>query len=270
VRRLRRSPRASLGASLAIAILLATTIGPRLVPHDPLEPDYRDRFAPPSVDHWLGTDALGRDVFARALAGGRVSLVITGAATLLALSIGLLTGLAAAGAGGTLDVLLTRTFDALLAFPGFLLVLLLVAALGGGVAQTVAALGVAGSPLFFRLTRAFTRQELGRDYVAAGTALGAGRLRLLLRHVLPNFVGVLIVQAASTAAAFLLVEASLSYLGLGVPLPTPSWGNVLQDARAMLTRQPWAALGPGLVLAAATLAFQSLADGARDGLDRRS
>lgn len=268
--RLRRSPRATLGAALVVAILLATAFGPRLVPHDPLRPDYGDRFAPPSAEHWLGTDALGRDVFARALAGGRVSLVITGAATALALAIGLATGLAAAGLRGAVDLLLTRAFDALLAFPGFLLVLLLVAALGGGVAQTVAALGVAGSPVFFRLTRAFGRQELQRDYVSAAVALGAGRPRVLLRHVLPNFAGVLVVQAASTAAAFLLVEASLSYLGLGVPLPTPSWGNVLQDARAMLTRQPWAALGPGLVLAAATLAFQSLADGARDGLDRRA
>lgn len=270
MRRLRTSPRTTLGATLAIAILLATAFGPRLVPHDPLRPDYRDRFAAPSAEHWLGTDALGRDVFARALTGGRVSLVIAAAATALALAIGLVSGLAAAGLGGSLDVLLARAFDALLAFPGFLLVLLLVAALGGGAGQTVAALGVAGSPLFFRLTRAFARQELQRDYVAAAVALGSGRLRLLLRHVLPNFAGVLAVQAASTAAAFLLVEASLSYLGLGVPLPTPSWGNVLQDARAMLTRQPWAALGPGLVLAVATLAFQSLADGARDGLDRRA
>jgi peptide/nickel transport system permease protein len=145
--------------------------------------------------------------------------------------LGLATGLAAAGLRGLTDVVLTRGFDALLAFPGFLLVLLLVTILGGGVWQTVLALGVAGSPLFFRLVRAYTRTELRRDYVLAGTALGASRPRLLFRHALPNFLGALAVQAASTAATFLLVEASLSFLGLGVPLPTPSWGNVLQDAR---------------------------------------
>lgn len=265
-----RARRGALGLWLLTLIVASAVVGPVLVPHDPLAPDFGARFAAPSAEHWFGTDGLGRDVFARALAGGRVSLVITGAATLLALAIGLVAGLAAASFRGAVDVVLTRAFDALLAFPGFLLVLLLVSVLGGGVGQTVAALGVAGSPLYYRLTRAFARQELQRDYVIAGIALGAGRARLLLRHALPNFAGVLAVQAASTAATFLLVEASLSYLGLGVPLPTPSWGNVLQDARAFLTRQPWAALGPGLVLASAALAFQFVADGVRDALDRRS
>jgi ABC-type dipeptide/oligopeptide/nickel transport system permease subunit len=136
--------------------------------------------------------------------------------------------------------------------------------------QTVLAMGVAGSPVYFRLTRAFTRSELRSQYVMAAQALGATRIRQLLRHALPNFLGSLAVQAASTAATFLLVEASLSYLGLGVALPTPSWGNVLQDARSYLTRQPWAAVGPGLFLAAASLSFQFLSDGLRDLLDRRS
>lgn len=266
----RRLGRGPVGAALLALVVASALVGPWLVPHDPLEPDYRARFAPPSAEHWLGTDGLGRDVLARALAGGRVSLAITGAATLLALTLGLVTGLAAAGLRGAVDVVLTRAFDALLAFPGFLLVLLLVTVLGGGIGPTVVALGVAGSPLYFRLTRGFTRSELQRDYVVAGEALGASRARLLFRHALPNFAGALAVQAASTAAAFLLVEASLSYLGLGVPLPTPTWGNVLQDARAFLTRQPWAALGPGLVLATAALAFQFVADGVRDRLDRRS
>ena len=267
---LRRRSRGPVGAWLLALVVASALVGPVLTPHDPLEPDYRTRFAAPSAEHWFGTDGLGRDVLARALAGGRVSLVIAGAATLLALALGLVAGLAAAGFRGPVDLVLTRAFDALLAFPGFLLVLLLVAVLGGGVGQTVAALGVAGSPLYFRLTRGFARQELQRDYVLAGVALGARRARLLFRHALPNFAGALAVQAASTASAFLLVEASLSYLGLGVPLPTPSWGNVLQDARAFLTRQPWAAVGPGLVLATAALAFQFVADGIRDRLDRRS
>ena len=261
--------RLRLGVALALVVLASALLGPLASPHDPLRPDYRQRYAAPSATHWLGTDALGRDVLARSLAGGRVSLAIALGATLLATGLGLVTGLAAAGLRGPTDLVLSRAYDALLAFPGFLLVLLLVTILGGGVWQTVLALGVAGSPLFFRLTRAFTRAELRRDYVAAGTALGASRTRLLLRHALPNFAGSLAVQAASTTATFLLVEASLSYLGLGVPLPTPSWGNVLQDARSYLTRQPWAALGPGLVLASAALALQFLSDGVRDRLDRR-
>ncbi|MBA2666258.1 MAG: ABC transporter permease [Trueperaceae bacterium] len=261
--------RVRLGVLLAVLIVLSATIGPTLVPFDPIRPNYTLRYAPPSPEHMLGTDNLGRDVLARSLAGGRVSLAIAGGATVLAVLLGLLTGLSAAGLRGAVDVVLTRAFDALLAFPGFLLVLLLVTILGGGVWQTVLALGVAGSPLYFRLVRAFTRSELQRDYVLAGEALGASRPRLLFRHALPNFVGALAVQAASTMATFLLVEASLSFLGLGVPLPTPSWGNVLQDARSFLTRQPWAAVGPGLVLASAALALQFLSDGFRDRLDHR-
>lgn len=262
--------RLRIGVVLAALVAASALVGPWLVPHDPIRPDYAVRYAAPSGAHWLGTDGLGRDVLARSLAGGRVSLAIAAGATALALLLGLGTGLAAAAWRGAGDLMLTRAFDALLAFPGFLLVLLLVAILGGGVWQTVLALGVAGSPLYFRLVRAFTRSELQRDYVLAGTALGASRARLVLRYALPNFVGALAVQAASTAATFLLVEASLSFLGLGVPLPTPSWGNVLQDARAYLTRQPWAAMGPGLVLATAALALQFLSDGFRDRLDRRA
>lgn len=262
--------RLRLGVALAVLVGLSALLAPVLTPFDPLKPDYRARYAAPSLAHPLGTDGLGRDVLARSLAGGRVSLAVSLGATALALAAGLALGALAAGSGGTLDTVLARAFDALLAFPGFLLVLLLVAILGGGAAQTVLALGVAGSPLFFRLVRGFVRAELRREYIVAGFALGASRGRLLWRHALPNYLGAVLVQAASTAAAFLLVEASLSYLGLGVPLPTPSWGNVLQDARSYLTRQPWAAVGPGLFLAAASLALQFLSDGLRDRLDRRS
>ena len=262
--------RVGFGLILFLLIAGSAAFSRWISPYDPLQPDYRDRYAAASTEHPLGTDALGRDVFARALAGGRVSMTIALSATALTIVLGSLLGLIAAGVGGFTDTALSRFFDALLAFPGFLLILLVVAILGGGSWQTIMAMGVAGSPLYFRLTRAFTRSELKSEYVTAARALGANRIRQLLRHALPNFVGSLAVQAASTAATFLLVEATLSYLGLGVPLPTPSWGNVLQDARSYLTRQPWAAIGPGLFLAAASLSFQFLSDGMRDALDRRS
>ena len=257
------------GLLLFAVVLAATLLSPLLVPYDPLEPDYTARYAAVSAEHLLGTDGLGRDVLSRALAGGRVSLTIALSATLLTMLVGGTMGALAASAGGVVDTVLSRLFDALLAFPGFLLILLAVAILGGGSAQTVLAMGMAGSPVYFRLTRAFARSELRAEYVTAALALGASRRRQLVRHALPNFFGSLLVQAASTAATFLLVEASLSYLGLGVPLPTPSWGNVLQDSRSLLTRQPWAAVGPGLFLAAASLSFQFISDGMRDRLDRR-
>lgn len=259
-------------AGLVLLLLVAASawLSAWLSPYDPIEPDYRNRYAAASSEHPLGTDGLGRDVLSRSLAGGRVSLTIALAATLLTVTLGALFGVLAAGVGGLTDTVLSRLFDALLAFPGFLLILLAVAILGGGSVQTVLAMGVAGSPIYFRLTRAFTRSELRSEYVTAARALGASRSRQLWRHAAPNFLGSLAVQAASTAATFLLVEASLSYLGLGVPLPTPSWGNVLQDARSYLTRQPWAAVGPGIFLAAASLSFQFLSDGLRDLLDSRT
>lgn len=257
------------GLLLLTLLVVASIAAPLLSPFDPLEPDYRARYAAPSRTHWLGTDGLGRDILTRSLYGGRVSLGIALSGTVLAASLGVFLGMAAAGAGGFLETVLSRLFDAILAFPGFLLVLLVVAILGGGVPQTIVALGFASSPLYFRLARAYSKSILKRDFVQAGLALGAGQTRLLSRHVLPNIVGSLLVQAASTAAVLLLVEASLSYLGLGVNLPTPSWGNVLQDARAFLSRQPWAAVGPGLFLAAASLSLQLISDGLRDSLDRR-
>ncbi|HEX7003518.1 MAG TPA: ABC transporter permease [Trueperaceae bacterium] len=260
--------RARLGLLLLGLIALATIVGPGLMPYDPVEPDYRALYAPPSLEHPLGTDGLGRDVLTRALAGGRVSLAVATGGTLLALVSGLMLGVFAAQAGGALETSLVRLFDAVLAFPGFLLVLLAVVALGGGALQTILALGLAGSPLYFRLSRAYAHKGLVAEYVVAGEALGATRQRLLVKYVVPNFLGPLLVQGGSTVATFLLVEASLSYLGLGVPLPTPSWGNVLQDARSFLTRQPWAALGPGIFLALAALSLQMISDGLRDGFDK--
>ncbi|MFA5594586.1 MAG: ABC transporter permease [Trueperaceae bacterium] len=262
--------RATIGIILFILVAGSALLATWLSPYDPIAPDYRNRYGAATSEHPLGTDGLGRDVLSRSLAGGRVSLTIALAATALTALLGGVLGLLAAGVGGLTDTALSRFFDALLAFPGFLLILLVVAILGGGSLQTVLAMGVAGSPIYFRLTRAFTRAELKSEYVTAARALGATRTRQLWRHAVPNFLGSLSVQAASTAATFLLVEASLSYLGLGVPLPTPSWGNVLQDARSYLTRQPWAAVGPGLFLAAASLSFQFLSDGLRDVLDRRN
>ncbi len=259
-----------LGIGLLLLMVLASVVGPELWPQDALKHNYGRLYAPPSAENPLGTDNLGRDVVARVLLGGRISLTIAFTATFGALLMGLVSGLLAGGRGSWLDVVLTRLSDALLAFPGFLLVLLVVVILGNGQAQTIAALAVGGTPIFFRLTRGYARAILGSEYVTAAVALGARQSRILPKHVLPNLIGALIVQAASVAAAFLLVEASLSFLGLGISPPTPTWGNVLQDARSLLLRQPWAAVGPGLVLGATALGLQLVADGLRDRFDPRS
>lgn len=257
--------------SLVFFLLLALLIivGPFVWPHGPLEVNYALRYASPSLTHPFGTDGHGRDVLARVLAGGRISLTIATLATGLALTLGSLLGLAAANFGKLLDTLFTRLMDALLAFPGFLLVLFIAVLFGGGVFQTILALGIGGAPVFYRLARGFSRSISVTDFVVAAQALGATKLMIISRHVIPNLLGPLLVQAATVAAIFLLVEASLSYLGLGVAPPTPTWGNVLQDARAYLLRQPWAAVGPGLALGTTTLCLQLVSDGLRDRLDPR-
>lgn len=258
------------GLYLFVALAGMTIAGPWLWLHDPIAPNYLHRYAAPSPTHPLGTDGHGRDVLARVLAGGRLSLGIAVTSAALALTLGALLGLMAAGLGAAVDTFLTRLMDALLAFPGFLLVLLAVVILGGGPTQLIFALGVAGAPIFFRLSRGLARAVLASDFIVAATALGASRRSIIHKHVLPNLLSPLLVQAASIATVFLLVEASLSYLGLGVSPPTPTWGNVLQDARAFLLRQPWAAIGPGLVLGATALSLQLLSDGLRDRFDPRS
>jgi len=259
-----------LGIGLLLLMALAAALGPELWSQDAYRQNYARLYAAPSPENPLGTDNLGRDVLARVLLGGRISLGIALAATLGALALGLVGGLVSGGRGSVADLVLTRLSDALLAFPGFLLVLLVVVILGNGALQTIAALAISGTPLFFRLTRGYARSILATEYVTAAAALGATRARILPRHVLPNLFGPLLVQAASVCAAFLLVEASLSFLGLGVAPPTPTWGNVLQDARAMLTRQPWAALGPGLVLGITALGLQLVSDELRDRFDPRA
>lgn len=257
------------GLGLLTLLILAALAAPLITPHAPTAPNYGLMYAPPSLTHPLGTDELGRDVFSRVLFGGRYSLSVALLAVLLAAGVGSLLGLISGGRGTPLDLILTRLTDALLAFPGLLLVLLAVIVLGNGMLQTILALGLFGVPIFFRLARGYLRQLSSAEYVLAAEASGASNLRLLLRHVLPNILGFLVVQAASAASLYLLAEASLSYLGLGVPPPTPTWGNILQESRNYLLRQPWAALGPGLVLGMSALAFQLIADGYRARLGRR-
>ncbi|BAS28187.1 ABC transporter permease [Limnochorda pilosa] len=255
------------GTVLLGAMVLVAVVAPALAPVGPLEPDYRVLFSGPSPGHPLGTDELGRDVFSRVLHGGRWSLSVALAATVLAAAAGTVLGMAAVALGSWVDGVLSRCVDALLAFPGVLLALVAVTALGPGLGQTIAVLGLLGTPTFFRLSRGRMREVWTAAFVVAARAAGASEARILGRHVLPSVAGFLAIQAASTASTFLLVEATLSYLGLGVPPPTPTWGNVLQEARSYLIRQPWAVVGPGVALALTALALQLLSDGLRDRLD---
>lgn len=270
--RLRRVLR-DVGASAALlylaALLIAALGAPWIAPHDPVKLDLTAVLMSPGPQHWLGTDDLGRDVLSRLLHGAAPSLLSSIAAVALAASIGVPFGLVAGFFGGWIDAAVSRVIDALLSFPTILLAVGIAAVLGTSLTNAVIAIGIAFSPGFARLMRATTlavKQEL---YVDAARAIGAGPAWLLVRHVLPNAVTPVIVNAGLLLGTALLAEASLSFLGLGVQPPQASWGGMLARALIYIERAPELMYAPGLALLATALAFNSLGETARRLLDPR-
>jgi len=254
-------------------MLVATVIGAAAVslvwlPHDPalMTPN---RFAPPGALHWLGTDWFGRDVAARLMVGAQTSVVVGIVAVTIGLLIGGSLGAIAAARGGWLDDLIMRMSDVIFAFPAIVSALLITTYLGVGAVNAIIAIGIFNIPVFARVTRSSAVQIWGQDFVRAATALGKGRLRLTLDHVLPNLAAVLIVQATIQFALAILAEAALSFLGLGVQPPSPSWGRMLFESRTMVALAPSLAIFPGLTIAVAVLGLNLLGDGLRDALDPR-
>jgi peptide/nickel transport system permease protein len=265
-----RSNRLAL-AGVVVLLLLALGAGfaPWLSPYSPTQADFTALQHPPSSKHPLGTDELGRDILSRILYGARVSLVAGLVSVSIALVLGGVIGLVAGFYGGWLDDLLMRLTDAMLAFPFLVLAIALAAVLGPSLQNTLLAIGVVTTPVFARLVRGQALAERPRDYVQAALALGVGDGRILLRHLLPNILGPLIVQVSLSTAAAVLAEATLSFLGLGIQPPTPSWGSMLNAARGYLAYAPWMAIFPGLAIFLAVLAFNLIGDGLRDALDPR-
>lgn len=239
-----------------------------VAPHDPAAFNVRARLSPPSATYILGTDHMGRDVFSRVLHGARVSLVVAALVVLLSASIGLVLGLAA-GYSSALDQIVMRIVDALLAFPPVLLAIALMAALGPSLTNVVVALGIVYGPRMARLVRGSILQIRELEYVQAANALGARTIRVLGLHVLPNAISPLIVQATFTFAQAVLAEASLTFLGAGLPPEFASWGIMLNEARVHLERAPWTAIPPGAAIAAFVLGLNLIGDGLRDFLDPR-
>jgi peptide/nickel transport system permease protein len=225
--------------------------------------------APPGLEHPLGQDKLGRDVFARTLAGARVSLAVAIAAVLVAVSFGTAVGALAGFAGGATDVLLMRLVDVLLAFPGLLLAIALAGALGPGTANVVLALSVIGWTGYARLVRGEVRRLRSREHVEAAFALGVPALTVLRRHVLPLVAAPVAVQATFGAAAAVVAEASLSFLGLGVQPPAPSWGSMLAESRSFVVEAPHLVVAPGLAITGFVLLLYAIGDALRDWLDVR-
>lgn len=258
-----------IGATLVCLIAASAVFAPLLTPHDPAAIDPAGRLAPPGGEHPLGTDRLGRDVLSRILYGGRVALVVGGVAVAIGAGVGISLGLISGYQAGRLDAVLMRAVDGLMAFPALLLAIMVVAALGPGHIQTMAAVGVVLIPTFARLARAQALAVRKQEFVYAARALGATDVRIVLTHILPNVAGPLLIQSTVAFSGAVLAEASLSYLGLGTQPPVASWGGMLQEARDVFFVGPWMAIWPGVAIALSVLGWNLLGDGLRDMLDPR-
>mgnify|MGYP002779453148 CR=1 FL=1 len=262
--------RALTGMALVAVVLLAAALGPLLLPHGPEMPDFTATLAPPSLRHPLGTDDLGRDVLARICAGAQVSLLVGVGSVVFALLLGSGLGLVSGYLGGWTDRIVMRCVDVLLAFPGILLALGITAALGASLLNVIVAIAAVNLPVFARVARAEALALRRRDYVTAVRAQGFPEHRILLGTVLPNASPPILVQASLLLASAIITESVLSFLGLGVQPPTPTWGNMLRNAIGFLGIADWLAWFPGLAIFVTVLGFNLLGDGLRDRLDPNS
>jgi peptide/nickel transport system permease protein len=255
------------GLAIVLVALFAATLGPVLTPYDPASQELSRRLERPSLSHPFGLDELGRDILSRLLAGARISLLVGIAVVSVSSVVGMLLGSIAGYFGGLADDLISRVVDVLMAFPGILLAIALVAVLGPSLTNVVIALSVIGWVGYARLVRSQALRARELEFVQAARALGAGAPRIVLRHVLPTALPAVVVQATLGMAGAIIAEAALSFLGLGVQPPTPSWGTMLDAGRSHLFDAPHLTLFPGLAIATLVLGFNFLGDGLRDRVD---
>ncbi len=260
---------APFGAAVLLAAVIAALAAPLLSPHDPLKQDLGNALARPGRTHVLGTDNVGRDVLSRVIWGTRVSLVAGLVSVALATAAGSLLGLLAGYWGGRVDGMVMRLMDAVLSFPPLVLALALGAVLGAGLSGVLIALGVVYTPTFARLMRGQVLSIKARDYIDAARALGASGLRVACRHIVPNAAAPIIVQASLSVAFTILAEASLSFLGLGIQPPQPSWGSMINAGRGYMQQAPWIVFGPGAALFVTVVGLNVVGDAVRDALDPR-
>jgi peptide/nickel transport system permease protein len=269
--RIRSQPLAVLAVLLLAGFVIGGLAAPWLAPHNPASIDLLHRLEGPSYAHWAGTDELGRDTLSRLLWGARISLAVSVTVVTVSLALGLTLGGLAGYIGGAVDTALTTfAMNTFLALPGILLAIALAAFLGPGFSNLVLALAIGGWAGYARLVRAQVMAVRDREYVDAARSLGAGGLRIFFRHILPNIAQPILVQAAIGMAGVILAEATMSFLGLGIPAPAPSWGGMLNDARNHLFDSPHMVLFPAAAIAGAVLGFNFLGDALRDQLDPRT
>jgi peptide/nickel transport system permease protein len=266
-RRFRRNPGALVGAIVVLAILVAALAAPLIAPADPLAQNLAAQGLPPDRAHWFGTDKLGRDLFARIVYGARISIRIGFVAVGLAITTGTLIGLIAGYAGRRVDAVLMGAMDVMLAFPSIILAIGITTILGPSITNLMIAVGIVYVPQYARLARSAVLAIRESEFVEAARAIGAYTPMILLRHILPNIVTPLLVQATLGIATAELEAAGLSYLGLGARPPAPEWGAMLNDARSYWLSAPWALIFPGASITLLVLGFNLLGDGLRDALD---
>ena len=269
-RNFRRNKSALVGLVLIIALVIIALFAPWIAPYDPLDQSVINKFLPPSSDHLLGTDDYGRDIMSRIIWGTRVALEVGVYSVLIGAVIGITIGVSAAYFGGLIDTLLMRLVDIMLSFPDLITGLLVMAVLGAGKGKLIIAIGLTVAPRFARIAYGPVLGLKEKEFVEAAQAIGQSTPRILSRHILPNIAGEMIVLGSLWTASAIRLEASLSFIGLGVPPPTPTWGQMIRDGTVRLADLPLLSLAPGAALLIAVFAFNLVGDGLRDMLDPRS
>ncbi len=262
-----RNRAAVAGLLMVLVVVFLAVAAPLISPHDPIAQASRERLAPPSDLHPLGQDDYGRDILARVIYGARVSLLVGVLSVLLGGTLGTLMGVVAAYRGGVVENVIMRVVDTLLAFPDLITGLLVLAVLGAGLDKMIIAIGLVISSSFARLAHGPTLALRDKDFVNAARSIGVGEIRMLARHILPNIMGELLVMGSLWTASAIRIEANLSFIGLGVSPPTPTWGQMIRDGTMHLTTAPTFSVFPGIAVLFTVLAFNLLGDGLRDVLD---
>jgi peptide/nickel transport system permease protein len=267
LRRLRANRLTVVGTTLTLLIVALALLANQVAPYDPIVLNARHRLEAPSADFRFGTDRLGRDILSRVVYGARSSLGIAATSVTLSVILGSALGLFAGYFGGAIDLVIGRIMDVLFSFPALLLAIAVAAMLGPGVRNTALAIAVVYTPLFVRVTRGPVISERHRDYVQAARVIGASHSAIIYRHILPNVLSPIIIQTSAALSTAILIEAALSYIGLGTQPPAPSWGTMLSEGRTFLETAPWMSIFPGLAIALTVLAFNLVGDGLRDAFD---
>ncbi len=269
LRMLLRDPMGLFGLVLATLLILSAVFAPLLASHDPAAIDVAAKLQPPSAAHWLGTDEIGRDTWSRVLYGGRVALAVALSATVLSVFFGGLLGLIAALGPRWLDHLLVLSFDTVRSYPVIILALAIGPIFGGGIVVLLGLLVATSIPYYARVMRSSVIAQASADYVEALRAMGMGRIRIALRHILPNVIGPILILASMDIPAFIMAEAGISFLGVGVKAPATSWGMILDQGFRYIGHTPWLVIAGGLPLILATLGFTFLGEALRDAFDPR-